>query len=468
MNKLHSLLSPQTWSIALQLSAAMLSISLIPVGLTAYYNFCQNNRGVLITVVIASISALLLPRIILHPIRTLTRAAQAWERDNFSPHLLAKASRAKNDIGYLVRVFLRLVEIAELAQEQKPHQQVTNVLLQELTTSDIDWLNTVGQRNEIDAGTVLIAEEKASDALHIVLDGTLRVSISQGKGVEREVATLASGEVVGESLVLDTSANLMTVKAIEPSYILSIPQPQLTAKLQQDTGFASRFYRAIAIVLSTRLHNFISHLNRSNLLQGQSLRDVLFVLGDLHDSDIDWLVATGTQQKVAANAVLIREGGAVDALYILLRGTMAVYRSQEERNPLTRAFALEEKDSSSNLEITRLTKGEILGETPFIGTHLPSFTIQALEDSLVLSIPRRRLAAKLQQDVGFASRFYRAIAMLLARRLQGLLGNISCDRVVINQSQPLQDEDELDCQVLDQMALAGTRFDWILGRLKEA
>jgi hypothetical protein len=62
--------------------------------------------------------------------------------------------------------------------------------------------------------------------------------------------------------------------------------------------------------------------------------------------------------------------------------------------------------------------------------------------------------------------------MLLTRRLQGLLGQVDCDRVVDNRRHSLngaiKDEDELDFQVLDQMALAGTRFDWILGRLREA
>jgi len=32
-------------------------------------------------------------------------------------------------------------------------------------------------------------------------------------------------------------------------------------------------------------------------------------------------------------------------------------------------------------------------------------TVKALEKSLVMSIPRQQLAAKVQQDVGFASRF---------------------------------------------------------------
>jgi len=43
----------------------------------------------------------------------------------------------------------------------------------------------------------------------------------------------------------------------------------------------------------------------------------------MNDSDIDWMIATGSRQKIA-NTVLIHSGGPVDALYILLGGTMTV------------------------------------------------------------------------------------------------------------------------------------------------
>lgn len=253
---------------------------------------------------------------------------------------------------------------------------------------------------------------------------------------------------------------------------MSIPQQQLSVKLQQDVGFASRFYRAIAILLSDRLQSVVSQLGRSKLVQAQPIRDVLFVLGELNDSDIDWMLATGSRLKIAANTVLIHQGGPVDALYILLGGTMTVSVSSDDRNPLARAFAVLEGGETKGREITRLSQGEIVGETPFIDARLPSATVKALEDSLVLSIPRQQLAAKLQQDVGFASRFYLVIATLLSNRLQGMLSRLGYGRRVYSKGQPLDEkveyEDELDSSILDQMALAGTRFDWMLRRLRES
>lgn len=342
-----------------------------------------------------------------------------------------------------------------------------------------------GHHREIAAGTVLLQEGKAADSLHILLDGILTVTVSQAdnnplarafaamEGDEascREIARLLSGEVVGEIPFVSVRPIATTVKAVEKSLVLSISQQQLAVKLQQDVGFASRFYRAIAILLSDRLQSIINQFGRSNLATGQPLPDVLFVLGELHDSDIDWMMASGSQEKIAANTVLIHERGPVDALYILLGGKMSLSVSSDQRNPLARAFAAIEGGEILGREIARLSQGEIVGETPFIDSRLPSATVKAIEDSLVLLIPRQVLAAKLQQDVGFASRFYRVIATLLSNRLHGMLSRLGYGRRVYSKGQPLDEaveyEDELDLSVLDRMALAGTKFHWMQERLR--
>ncbi|MEH1910892.1 cyclic nucleotide-binding domain-containing protein [Nostoc sp.] len=359
------------------------------------------------------------------------------------------------------------------------------VLLKELANSDINWMVAKGYQREIATGTVLIEAGKTADCLHILLEGILTVTISQPdnnpltrafaaiEGVEstsQEIARLSSGEVVGEVPFVSTYLTNTTVKAVEKSLVMSIPQSELTAKLQQDAGFASRFYRAIAIMLADRLESIINQLGRRNLAQGQPLRDVLFVLGELHDSDIDWMMACGKPQKIPVNTVLIHERGPVDALYILLNGTMSMSIAEDERNPLTRAFAAIEGNEISGREIARLSKGEIIGETPFMDGRLPSATIKTIEDSTVLLISRQQLAVKLQQDVGFASRFYRAIATLLSSRLQGLHNRLGYGRRVYSKGLPLAEnmeyDDELNYSVLDGVAIAGKRFDWMLERLR--
>jgi bacteriocin-type transport-associated protein len=364
---------------------------------------------------------------------------------------------------------------------------MTDVLLKELSNSDIDWISAAGQRNEVSAGTVLSQPDNPMHDFHILLEGSLSVTLSQpdnnplslayaalegNTSSDWEIDRLCSGEIAGDIPFLHTPATTTTVKAVERSLVMSIPQQQLAAKLQQDFEFAARFYRAITILLFERMRRLVRQVGRSSQVQGQPIRDALFVFSELNDSDIDWMMATGAKEQIAANTLLIRERGPVDALYILLSGSMALSIAEDDRNPLARAFAALEERESLGREIAKLSRGEIIGETAFIDGSLPMTTVRTLEDSSVLIIPRQQLATKLQHDTGFASRFYRVIATLIANRVQGMLRQAGYGRRTYSRGQSLREsvkyEDELDINVLDQMALAGAKFDWILKQTRNS
>ncbi|MBM0745472.1 cyclic nucleotide-binding domain-containing protein [Phormidium sp. CLA17] len=483
MKPLHRLFHPSAWSLMTLLSTAMLGVTWTPILLLVFArSHYQNHYSVWTLGAIATLIPLLLAGWLLRPMRRLTKAAKAVERGNFAPPALAEISQAQNDIGYLARVFAKMVAKVKAAQEQHMSQQITDVMLRELNHGDIQWLGTVGHCREIGVGTVLTQAGRMIDTFHLVLDGCLAVTAAtfEGNYLDRvyaqddaisdlEVARLGSGEVVGESLLTGTQTTASTtIKALKPSLVLSISQAQLVAQLKQDVGFAARFYRAIAVILSNRLQTLIGQMGCNSLTQDQPLRDVLSILGALNDSDIDWLVAIGQQQKVPANSVLIHQSKPIEALYILLDGILMVSTFDQLRNPFVQAFSVLDADESGQ-EITRLSKGEMVGETLFLNAHLPPATITALQDSLVLAIPRSHLAIKLEQDIGFASRFYRMLANLLSNRLQELLDRLGygqqVDDRVTSLNGAIQAEDELNFNVLDQMAIAGTRFDWMLRRL---
>lgn len=165
------------------------------------------------------------------------------------------------------------------------------------------------------------------------------------------------------------------------------------------------------------------------------MEKVLYILGELRDSDVDWLVAVGKKTPVVAGAILIQEGYPVDTLYVLLEGALVVSIS-----------ALEGR------QIAQLACGEVVGEMSFVDAYPPSATVKTLEDSLVLAIPRQALADKLQKDEGFGCRFYRALAVLLSRRLRGTVQKLSAQ-----ESSP-----EATTMAPQQMAIAQTRFERLI------
>lgn len=165
------------------------------------------------------------------------------------------------------------------------------------------------------------------------------------------------------------------------------------------------------------------------------MEKVLYILGELSDRDVDWLVQVGKKTPVNAGATLIEEGCPVDTLYVLLEGALVVTIS-----------ALEGR------QIARLACGEVVGEMSFVDAYPPSATVRTLDDSLVLAIPRAALSEKLQSDEGFGCRFYRALAVLLSRRLRGTVQQLS------EQSQP----SEPRIMTPDQVKLAQTRFERLI------
>ncbi|HKD08848.1 MAG TPA: cyclic nucleotide-binding domain-containing protein [Bryobacteraceae bacterium] len=172
------------------------------------------------------------------------------------------------------------------------------------------------------------------------------------------------------------------------------------------------------------------------------MRKALYFLGILNDSDIDWLMAAGNRREVSAGGTLIEEGRAIDSVYLVIDGAFSV-----------RIKAL------GGREVARLMSGEVVGEMSFVDRTPPSATVQATEHSFVLDIPRRRLNAKLAEDAGFAARFYRALSMFLAERLRAANAALGGKTVA-------DGADEVDFDALDDISVAGTRFDWIQRRLR--
>jgi len=181
------------------------------------------------------------------------------------------------------------------------------------------------------------------------------------------------------------------------------------------------------------------------------MKTVLFLLGELDDDDIDWMLATGTRESIPTGTVLIEEGVPINNLFILLEGTLTVSTA-----------------ATQGREIANLLSGDIVGEMSFIDTRPPSATVSAKGEALVLCISREKLADRLTLDIGFAARFYRALAICLSSRM----------RLTVNQ---LQNRDkpqsgslnyelpvsELAKDALESVELAKTRLDWLLRRLKD-
>lgn len=177
------------------------------------------------------------------------------------------------------------------------------------------------------------------------------------------------------------------------------------------------------------------------------MKKALYILAEISDRDFEWLLSTGRSKPISAGTVLIREGEPIDAIYIVLEGTLAVC-----------------VETLGGEEIARLGNGEVVGEMSFVDSRRPSATVKAIEDSVVFTIPRSQLAAKLAQDLAFSSHFYQALAIFLSDRLRSTVSRLGYNKETPAPTQPAPEEENHYLE--DNLRLAEARLDWMLNRLK--
>jgi bacteriocin-type transport-associated protein len=124
-------------------------------------------------------------------------------------------------------------------------------LFGQLNDDDLEWMLKAGRKRSLQAGEVLIRQGVPVDEVYILLEGRLAVWLQPRRGPEREIARLQAGEIVGEMSFVDARPPSATVRAVEDATVFGISKAVLSARLTADQGFAARFYRALAIYLST-------------------------------------------------------------------------------------------------------------------------------------------------------------------------------------------------------------------------
>lgn len=176
------------------------------------------------------------------------------------------------------------------------------------------------------------------------------------------------------------------------------------------------------------------------------MRKILYLLGELSDADVEWLIDNGSRQDLQEGELLIEGGRATNMLFIVLDGSLEVSGVKLGDKPIL------------------LHSGEVVGEISLLDSRPPTTTVVASTDAIVFAIPQDDLRSKLDEDLEFGARFYRALAVFLAHRMRN-----TYQRLGYGKDTPLDEDeqydDELSPELLDNVHLAGSRFDRVLQRL---
>jgi CRP-like cAMP-binding protein/SAM-dependent methyltransferase len=177
-------------------------------------------------------------------------------------------------------------------------------LLEELLDPDIEWFFDVGAERQVIANASVIRENQPIDGLTIVLQGLLGVS-SSAFG-PRRLATLGPGEICGDMSILEDRPASASVDAVENSLLLVVPRDALCARLDEDPAFASRFYRAMAIMNARRLRERVDTLGTLVSERGQTA-----LAEHAQSAELERLVSDFKQTIVEADEQALKHDGRV-------------------------------------------------------------------------------------------------------------------------------------------------------------
>lgn len=172
------------------------------------------------------------------------------------------------------------------------------------------------------------------------------------------------------------------------------------------------------------------------------MRKVLLIFSELTDGDVDWLSKAGERIHVDAGSTLVPLGARLENIWFVLDGAVSVH-------------------TAAGHLLAQMGSGEIIGEMSLVDPALTAVTVRVANDATFLRIAHSTVRAKLASDPAFAARFYRALCVFLASRLRSTTRRMGYG----DNTEDGDAKDELTDDLLDNVHLAGARFDRMLKQL---
>ncbi|MFM8259707.1 MAG: cyclic nucleotide-binding domain-containing protein [Vulcanococcus sp.] len=301
------------------------------------------------------------------------------------------------------------------------------------------WAQQNGDELRLDASQELIREGEPTPDLFILVEGGGLVRTASLEGDAVELAEIGPGQFVGEMSLLEERLPVATVEALPGSRWIRVNHQRLLRAIEQDKPLGASTYLVFAGKLARQLSSQNAFIHRWPGRDVEPLRKVLLVFGEWNELDVAWLAGQGSRVEAEADVPLIRQGQNLEHLYVVLHGEAEVQIDVE----------------GSPTPVGSSRRGEILGEMSFLGgDDRATASVLPRETLTVLAVPKASIRSRLQEDMAFAERFHRSLAVLLSHRCRDQL----MSRGLAARAAALE---ELDLTTLRNVSTAGRRFEWL-------
>jgi hypothetical protein len=116
---------------------------------------------------------------------------------------------------------------------------------------DIDEMGALGKPYQ--PGDVLMQQGQINEGMHIILDGQVALMHEQD-GKETFLGLRGTGEVLGETEILEKDSQMAKVVAVSPVRLLTVDKENFTRRINEDPSMAYRLFQ-----LMSRRQRELSH-----------------------------------------------------------------------------------------------------------------------------------------------------------------------------------------------------------------
>ncbi|HZG65427.1 MAG TPA: cyclic nucleotide-binding and patatin-like phospholipase domain-containing protein [Herpetosiphonaceae bacterium] len=247
-------------------------------------------------------------------------------------------------------------------------------LFKELDQRMLDQFTVV----RLTRGATLFREGEPGDAMYVVLEGRLQVTIRQAGGGTQVLEDLEPGASVGEMALLTGRARSATVTALEDATLARLSHAMFDRITTDDPDALLVFARAI--------------LPRFQMTQLVGILGKLF--GNLTREAVNDLRTEFQWQHLASGETLFRQDDPSDSLYIVVNGRLRVILEQPDGTRRT---------------LNEISRGEVVGEVGLLIGEPRTATVQAVRDTDVVRLEQASFDHLLER--------YPQAAMQIARQV---------------------------------------------------
>ncbi len=130
-------------------------------------------------------------------------------------------------------------------------------LFRELSDPHLDLILTICEETSYTAGQFIFRQDDPGDALYLIADGEVEILLESQEGGTKPIllATLHSGEVFGEIVLLESGRRTASARAKTDTHLLRMPRRRLTNMLADYPEIGFRIMRRMAIDLVSKLRS---------------------------------------------------------------------------------------------------------------------------------------------------------------------------------------------------------------------